>query len=200
MNDQENEAIDEALMQRVKTGDRLAFETLVRRRQRPVLNFIFRFLHDPAEAEDLAQDVFLSIWKSAETYRPDAKFTTWLYRITINRCINRRRALQIRQWFSVFRPERPEPESKEESAALNEGMDTTTPEDSLIQSEQSRQVKKALDALPTNQRLAILLKIYNGLSYQDIAGILDCSVPAVDSLLVRAKKNLQKKLAGMTGR
>ena len=181
-------------MQRVGAGDKPAFETLVRRHQRPVINFIFRFLQDPSEAEDLAQEVFLSIWKSAGTYRPDAKFTTWLYRIVINRCINRRRALQIRQWFSVFRPERPEPESKEESAALNEGMDTTTPEDILIQSEQGKKARQALDALPANQRLAILLKIYNGFSYREIADIMDCSVPAVDSLLVRAKQNLQKRI------
>jgi RNA polymerase sigma-70 factor (ECF subfamily) len=100
----------------------------------------------------------------------------------------------------VFRPERPEPESKEEPVAPNEGIDTTTPEDHLIQSEQEIKIKQALDALPRNQRMAILLKIYNGLSYQDIADIMNCSVPAVDSLLVRAKQNLQKKIAGTPGR
>jgi RNA polymerase sigma-70 factor (ECF subfamily) len=161
MNDREKEVTDESLMQRVGAGDKPAFEILVRRRQRPVINFIFRFLQDPSEAEDLAQDVFLSIWKSAGTYRPDAKFTTWLYRIVVNRCINRKRALQIRQWFSVFRPERPEPESKEDPVALNEGIDPMTPEDLLIQSEQEEKARRALDALPANQRLAILLKIYS---------------------------------------
>lgn len=194
MNDREKEVTDEALMQRAGTGDKSAFETLVRRHQRPVINFIFRFLQNPSEAEDLAQEVFLSIWKSAGTYRPDAKFTTWLYRIAVNRCINRKRALQIRQWFSVFRPEKPEPESKEEPVALNEGIDTTTPEDHLIQSEQEEKVRQALDALPRNQRLAVLLKIYNGFSYREIADMMNCSLPAVDSLLVRAKQNLQKKL------
>nr|NJM02658.1 sigma-70 family RNA polymerase sigma factor [Desulfobacula sp.] len=192
MNDRQRDITDEALMQRAGTGDPSAFETLVRRHQRPVVNFIFRFLKDPSEAEDLAQEVFLSIWKSRGAYRPDAKFTTWLYRITVNRCINRSRALKIRQWFPVFRPERQEPESKKEPLALNEGIDATTPEDSLIQSEQEKKIRRALDALPQNQRLAILLKIYNGFSYREIAAILDCSVPAVESLLVRAKQNLQK--------
>ncbi|OGR12739.1 MAG: hypothetical protein A2277_09820 [Desulfobacterales bacterium RIFOXYA12_FULL_46_15] len=79
MGDREKEATDEMLMQRAGTGDKPAFETLVRRHQRPVINFIFKFLKDPSEAEDLAQEVFLSIWKSALTYRPDAKFTTWPY-------------------------------------------------------------------------------------------------------------------------
>lgn len=195
MNDREKEVTDEALMQRAGAGDKAAFETLVRRHQRPVINFIFRFLQDPSEAEDLAQEVFLSIWKSAGTYRPDAKFTTWLYRIAVNRCINQSRALKIRQWFSVFRPERPEPESKENFTAVDEGIEAKTPEDRLIQSEQETKIKQALAALPQNQRLAMLLKTYNGFSYREIASIMNCSVSAVDSLLIRAKQNLQKKLS-----
>ena len=186
---------NEDLMRRVTAGDKHAFEALVYRHQRPVLNFIFRFLGDRAEAEDLTQEVFLRVWKSAETYKPDAKFTTWLYRIAINLCINKQRALRIRRWFSVSRPH----ELKQNSGDTffpAEGAETTTAENHLINSEQSRQLLNALNELPTSQRLAIVLKIYDEMSYQEISQIMDCSISAVDSLLIRAKKNLRKKLTG----
>jgi len=185
---------NEDLMRRVTGGDKHAFEALVYRHQRPVLNFIFRSLGNRAEAEDLTQEVFLRVWKSAETYKPDAKFTTWLYRIAINLCINKQRALRIRRWFSVFRPH----ELKQNSGDTffpTEGAETTTAENHLINSEQSRRILNALNDLPASQRLAIVLKIYDGLSYHEISQLMNRSVSAVDSLLIRAKKNLRKKLA-----
>jgi RNA polymerase sigma-70 factor (ECF subfamily) len=181
------------LMGRVAAGDRHAFEDLVRRHQRPVLNFIFRFLGDRTEAEDLTQEVFLRVWKSAQTYRPDAKFTTWLYRIAMNLCINRQRALRIRRWFSVSQPYE-QNQNPEETFSEVESAGTATAENHLIDSEQSQRVLKALNDLPTGQRLAIVLKIYDGLSYHEISRIMNRSVAAVDSLLIRAKKNLRKKL------
>jgi RNA polymerase sigma-70 factor (ECF subfamily) len=184
---------DEDLMRRVATGDKHAFEALVYRHQRPVLNFIFRFLGDRTEAEDLTQDVFLRVWKSVETYKPDAKFTTWLYRIAINLCINRQRALRIRRWFSVSQPHEQKPNS-EDTFFQAESAEIATAEDHLINSEQSRRLLKALNELPTSQRLAIVLKIYDGLSYQEISQLMNRSISAVDSLLIRAKKNLRKKL------
>jgi RNA polymerase sigma-70 factor (ECF subfamily) len=185
---------NEDLMRRVTAGDKHAFEALVYRYQRPVLNFIFRFLGDQAEAEDLTQEVFLRVWKSAETYKPDAKFTTWLYRIAINLCINKQRAMRIRRWFSVSRPH----ELKQNSGDTffpTEGVETTTAENHLINTEQSRRILNALNDLPTSQRLAIVLKIYDGFSYHEISRLMNRSVSAVDSLLIRAKKNLRKKLA-----
>jgi RNA polymerase sigma-70 factor, ECF subfamily len=184
---------DPNLMRSIAAGDKYAFQVLVSRHQRRVLNLIYRYLGDLSEAEDLAQEVFFRVWKSARTYKPKAKFTTWLYRITINLCINRQRSLRIRKWFTISESDRKILASEETFGS--DGADRpTTPENNLIQSELQHQVKRALDGLPKNQRMAIILRIYDELSYQDIAKILGCSVSAVDSLLIRAKKNLRKKL------
>ena len=182
-------------MCKAKGGDKHAFETLVYRHQRPVLNFIFRFMGDPTEAEDLTQEVFLRVWKSAGTYQSDAKFTTWLYRIATNLCINKQRTLRIRKWLAISQSH--VPKQKTEDTFIPAGaVETTTPEDHLIDTEQSLHFLNALNALPTRQRLAIVLKIYDVLSYHEISQIMGRSVSAVDSLLIRAKKNLRKKLTG----
>jgi len=186
---------NEDLICKVATGDKHAFETLVCRHQRPVLNFIFRFLGDAAEAEDLTQEVFLRVWKSAGTYRPDAKFTTWLYRVAANLCINKQRALHLKKWLAVsqfYKPNR----NSEETYIPAEGAEPTTAEDHLIIAEQSRHLLSALNNLPASQRLAIVLNIYHEKSYREISQIMERSVSAVESLLIRAKKNLRKKLTG----
>jgi RNA polymerase sigma-70 factor (ECF subfamily) len=194
-NRQNDTKTNEDLMCRVKSGDKYAFETLVYRHQRPVLNFIFRFLRDPTEAENLTQEVFLRVWKSAGTYQPDAKFTTWLYRIATNLCINKQRAMHIRNWFAISQSHE-QKQTSDDTFIPTEGTEIKTPEDHLIDSEQSLHLLDALNDLPTSQRIAIVLKIYDGLSYHEIAQVMDRSVSAVDSLLIRAKKNLQKKLTG----
>lgn len=181
------------LMARVKKGDRDAFATLVQSHQSSVLNFIWHFMGEPTEAEDLAQEAFLRVWKSAATYKHKAKFSTWLYRIVTNLCINRRRALKIRNLFSISLS----PKDKPDMMGILEsepGINPVTPEDSLLEAEQYRKLSNALDTLPSAQKLAIILKINQGLSYNEISQIMDRSVSAVDALLIRAKKNLQKKL------
>ena len=196
MDDRQNDKMaNEDLIYRVKSRDKHAFETLVNRHQRPVLNFIFRFMGDRTEAEDLTQEVFLRVWKSAGTYQPDAKFTTWLYRIATNLCINKQRAMHIRKWFAISQPHEQKQKS-EDTFIPAEGAEIKTSEDLLIDSEQSLHLSNALNDLPTRQRLAIVLKIYDGLSYHEISQIMGRSVSAVDSLLIRAKKNLRKKLKG----
>ena len=180
-------------MRSVAAGDAHAFERLVNRHQKRILNFIFHFMGDLTDAEDLTQEVFLRVWKSAGAYKPEAKFTTWLYRIAANLCINRQRSLRIRKWFSMSEADSQQQESSEVFIDTA-GVTRTTPEDDLLQSELSQQVRKALDALPSSQRLTIVLKIYDGMTYLEISQILGRSVSAVDSLLIRAKKNLQKKL------
>lgn len=184
---------NEDLVRSVAAGDAHAFERLVNRHHKRILNFIFHFMGDPTDAEDLTQEVFLRVWKSAGAYKPEAKFTTWLYRIAANLCINRQRSLRIRKWFSMSEADSQQQESSEVFIDTA-GVTRTTPEDDLLQSELSQQVRKALDALPSSQRLAIVLKIYDGMTYLEISQILGRSVSAVDSLLIRAKKNLQKKL------
>jgi len=185
---------DDDLMRRVATGDDDAFKALVYRYQRQILNLTFRYLGNRSEAEDLTQEVFFSVWKSARNYKPKAKFTTWLYRIAINLCINRQRSLRIRKWFTVSGSD-PQAQESDEMPTTNREVSPATPEKDLIQSELIQQVKKAISSLPSSQRLATILRIYDELSYKEISEILGCSVSAVDSLLIRAKKNLRKKLS-----
>ncbi|MBC8441856.1 MAG: sigma-70 family RNA polymerase sigma factor [Deltaproteobacteria bacterium] len=182
------------LMVRVKKGDRDAFATLVQFHQDSVLNFIWHFMGDRTEAEDLAQEAFLRVWKSAATYKPRAKFSTWLYRIVTNLCINRHRALKIRNLFSIssFQKYTPDMMGVSESEP---GVNPVTPEDRLLKAEQYQQIFNALDTLPPAQRMAIVLTTNQGLSYSEISQIMGRSVSAVDALLIRAKKNLQKKLS-----
>ncbi|NQT70462.1 MAG: sigma-70 family RNA polymerase sigma factor [Desulfobacteraceae bacterium] len=194
-NKPDEKTTSEDLMGRIRLGDKHAFEVLIHRHQQSVLNFIFRFMGDPTEAEDLTQEVFLRVWKAAGTYRPDAKFTTWLYRIATNLCINKQRAIRINRLFAPSHSQEQRQDPKD-SFITDEGAELLTPEDRLIDSEQSVQLLRALNKLPTSQRFAIVLKIYDEMSYQEIAQIMDRSVSAVDSLLIRAKKNLREKLTG----
>jgi len=191
----EEKTTDEDLMGRVRLGNRHAFEVLIRRHQRSVLNFIFRFMGTRTDAEDLTQELFLRIWKAAGAYKPEAKFTTWFYRIATNLCINKQRAIRIRRLFAKSHSEEQRRGSKN-AFFIGDGAELLTPEDRLLDSEQSVQLLNALIELPTSQRLAIVLRIYDEMSYQEISQIMDRSISAVDSLLIRAKKNLRKKLTG----
>ena len=188
-----DEKTNEDLMGSVRIGNKYAFEVLIHRHQRSVLNFIFRFLGNRADAEDLTQEVFLRVWKAAGTYKPDAKFTTWLYRIATNLCINRQHAIRIRKLFVQSHVQEQIQNSKD-SSIIGESAEILSPEDRLIDSEQSVRLLNALNELPTSQRVAIVLRIYDEMSYQEIAQIMDRSVSSVDSLLIRAKKNLHRKL------
>ena len=195
MLDESDEKSNEDLMGSVRLGNRHAFEVLINRHQRSVLNFIFRFLGNRADAEDLTQEVFLRVWKAAGTYKPDAKFTTWLYRIATNLCINRQHAIRIRRLFVQSHIQEQIQNSKD-SSIIGESAGILSPEDRIIDSEQSVRLLNALNELPTSQRVAIVLRIYDEMSYQEIAEIMDLSVSAVDSLLIRAKRNLHRKLTG----
>ena len=188
-----NALSSEDLMARIARGDEAAFEILVNRHQASVLNLIYRFIGDRTQAKDLAQEVFIRVWQAAKTYRPEAKFTTWLYRITANLCINELKSARRRKWFSFHRFDEDSEKSMEDS--ISDGSPTA--EDLLLEREQNRQISDALQSLPDNQRMALILKRYDDLSYQEIAQILGCSVSAVESLLVRAKKTLQEKLKNL---
>jgi len=183
-------ASSEDLLLRVAEGDEYAFETLVNRHQTSVLNLIYRFIGDRTQVKDLAQEVFLRVWQGARGYEPKAKFTTWLYRITANLCLNELKSARRKKWFSFNRSDEDGEHTFEETLADS----APSAEDFLLEKERSRQISDALQSLPDNQRMALILKRYDDLSYQEIAKILNCSVPAVESLLVRAKKTLQEKL------
>jgi len=180
----------EELMVRIGKGDEDAFEILVNRHQTSILNLTYRFIGDRTQAKDLAQEVFIRVWQNAKSYEPKAKFTTWIYRITANLCFNELKSARRKKWFSCNWSHEVDEQTFEETLADS----TPSAEDLLLEKERSRQISDALQSLPENQRMAIILKRYDGLSYQEIGQIIGCSVSAVESLLVRAKRALQEKL------
>jgi RNA polymerase sigma-70 factor (ECF subfamily) len=180
----------EDLMTRIAKGDADAFEVLVDRHQASILNLIYRFIGDRTQAKDLAQEVFIRVWQAAKTYKPEAKLTTWIYRITTNLCFNELKSARRKRWFSFNRSDEYSENTLEQTLADS----SPSAEDLLLSKERSRQISDALQSLPDNQRMALVLKRYDGLSYQEIAQVIGCSVSAVESLLVRAKRTLQEKL------
>jgi len=184
------EVPSEDLMARIAKGDEDAFEILVNRHQTSILNLIYRFIGDRTQAKDLAQEVFIRVWQAAKTYKPEAKFTTWLYRITANLCLNELKSSRRKKLFQFLRSD-----ADNEIHGEKDFPDgSPSPEDLLLAKERSHQITKALQCLPENQRMALILKRYDDLSYQEIAKVIGCSVSAVESLLVRAKRSLQEKL------
>jgi len=180
----------EDLMARIAEGDKDAFEILVSRHQISVLNLAYRFVGDRTQAKDLAQEVFIRVWQSAKSYEPKAKFTTWIYRITANVCFNELKSSRHKKWFQLLQPDKDHEIRTEENLPDR----SPSPEDLQLVKERTHQIADALQSLPENQRMALVLKRYDDLSYQEIAQVLGCSVSAVESLLVRAKRNLQEKL------
>ena len=186
----DNQIPSEELMARIARGDENAFEILVNRHQTSVLNLIYRFIGDRTQAKDLAQEVFIRVWQAAKTYKPEAKFTTWVYRITANLCFNELKSARRKKWFSFNWSDEDGEHTFEETLSDS----APSAEDLLLEKERSRQISDALQSLPDNQRMALVLKRYDDLSYQEIAQIIGCSVSAVESLLVRAKRTLQEKM------
>ena len=168
------------LILKFKQGDKSTFRPLVEKYQDSVINTCYRFLRNKEEAEEAAQEVFLKVYLSLDSYQPKSKFSTWLFKIVVNFCLNK---LRDKKKFLSFQLEEDLPSSPEDQ-----------PDRSLEKEELKRLVRDAIDSLPENQRTAILLNKYEDLSYQDMAKILDCSVSAVESRLCRAKENLKKKL------
>jgi RNA polymerase sigma-70 factor (ECF subfamily) len=182
---------DAALMLRVKRGDRAAFEQLVEKYKQAVLNLVFRTLPDPTEAEDLAQNVFLQVYKSAHRYRASARFSTWLYTITRNLTLNeiRRRTRHPTESLDQPHPERPEEPRHQFSDQRRAG-----PDGSCLHRELEAKVEAALRDLPEKQRLAILLYREDELSYEQIAEVLGCSLSATKSLIHRGRETLKQRL------
>ena len=181
------DAEDFRLMQLVAGGDMAAFEQLVERHQALVAGTIGRMLGSNSDVEDIAQQVFVRVWKSAGRYVPRAKFTTWLLKITRNLVFNE---LRRRKRHAVA-PLQSEPEGEEMQLKDEQGQ---TPDASLLEGELQRAIEVAIAALPETQRMAVVLRRYEELSYEEIADVLDQSVPAVKSLLFRARTELRARL------
>jgi RNA polymerase sigma-70 factor (ECF subfamily) len=182
---------DAALMLRVKRGNRAAFAELVGKYKQPVMNFIFRTLRDETEAEDLAQNVFLQVYKSRSRYKQTAKFSTWLFTIARNLCLNE---LRRRSRHPAESLEEKHVEDEDQPRRQFEDKSQIAPPEKLLHAELERKILEALDALPENQRSAILLCRQEDLSYEEIAEILDCSLSATKSLIHRGRETLKEKL------
>jgi RNA polymerase sigma-70 factor (ECF subfamily) len=182
---------DADLMLRVKRGDAAAFEELVDKYKQPVLNLCYRTVRDQTEAEDIAQNVFVQVFKSADRYRVEAKFSTWLFTIARNLCLNEIRRRSRHPAESLEAAENPENENA--SRQFEDRKNTSAP-DLLLRDELTSKVEEALAALPENQRTAILLFKEKEMSYEDISKILDCSLSATKSLIHRGRETLKQKL------
>ena len=182
---------DAALMLRVKRGDMAAFEELVEKYKQPVINLIFRTLNDVSEAEDLAQNVFVQVYKSAHRYEVTAKFSTWLFTIARNLCLNeiRRRSRHPAESLDATLTE-----NDDQPARQYEDIKTFSPPDTLLQGELEQKIQEALNELPENQRSAIVLCRQDELSYEDIAKVLNTTVSATKSLIHRGREALKAKL------
>lgn len=182
---------DAALMLRVKRGDRAAFAELVGKYQQPVMNFIFRTLRDETEAEDLAQNVFLQVYKSRDRYERTAKFSTWLFTIARNLCLNE---IRRRSRHPAESLEETHPEYGDQPSRQYEDKKNFLPTENLLHRELAVKIEAALAALPEAQRTAILLCRQDELSYEEIAKVLDCSLSATKSLIHRGRETLKEKL------
>jgi RNA polymerase sigma-70 factor, ECF subfamily len=180
---------DVRLMRSVAGGDTAAFEALVERHQALVAGTVARMLGSNSDVEDISQQVFIRVWKSAGRYVARAKFTTWLLKITRNLVFNEMRRAKRHPHVPVqIDPETEELPIKDEA--------TATPDATLLQAELQRAIESAITELPEAQRMALVLRRYDELSYEEIAEVLELSVPAIKSLLFRARTELRERLQG----
>jgi RNA polymerase sigma-70 factor, ECF subfamily len=180
---------DTALMLRVREGDNASFELLLRRHRAMVVSHLYRSIHNLAVAEELAQDVFIRVYRSRERYQPEAKFTTWLFRITSNVALNWRR--DTRHEAGNL----PLEDAVRGLPVLGFRDRAPNADEVLIRQDKANEVRAAIQALPGKQLAAVLMHKYEGMDYAQIAEALNCSVPALKSILFRAYETLRQRLA-----
>lgn len=182
-----------ALMVRFQNGDDNAFDELIEKFKGSVFNYVLRQVGNEADAEDIAQNVFVQVYKSAPKYKPTAKFTTWLFTIARNLCLNefRRRGRHPLQSLDGMSAE-----GEDGDAIPVQMADASAPSPTAqtLENERKRQIQAAIQALPENQRTALLLYCYEDLPYEEIARVLDTSVSATKSLIHRARLTLKEQL------
>ena len=173
-------------MRRIAQGDERAFRELVEQYQHAVVGTAAKMLGDPTEAEDIAQQVFLRIWRHAKSYRPEAKFTTYLFTITRNLVFNESRRKSRRRESSI--------EEREDHHQQTGAPEAEQPDAQLVNEELRSAVDQAIASLPETQRVAVVLRRYENMPYEEIAEVLELTVPAVKSLLFRARTTLREAL------
>jgi RNA polymerase sigma-70 factor (ECF subfamily) len=182
---------DAEVMLRVKAGDQSAFDFLVQKYRRPLVSFMYRMARNTAAAEDLAQEVFLRVYRSRQSYEASAKFTTWLYRIATNLAVNHARDT---------RKERPEvmvslDEQDDDTGTTMDVADgRMSAEEALVRRERMLAIRSKVEALPQRQRLAVVMHKYQQMDYKQIAEVLKLSESATKSLLFRAYETLREQL------
>jgi RNA polymerase sigma-70 factor (ECF subfamily) len=184
---------DVQLMLDVKAGDTTSFELLLCKYRTPLVNFLYRMVRDRTAAEDLAQEVFLRVYRARREYAPNAKFTTWLFRIATNLALNAVRDSRYRRLeFSIDQPG-----AGEESDLTGISLPDRRPgiEQELMERDRAAFIRRAIETLPEKQRAAVLLHKYQELDYDEIAKILQCSESALKSILFRAYETLRVQLA-----
>jgi RNA polymerase sigma-70 factor (ECF subfamily) len=180
---------DAILMVQVCRGHEPSFETLLERHRSAVVNHLNRLVRDRAIAEELAQDVFLRVYRFRNRYQPEAKFSTWLFRITTNVALNWRR--DTRRETAHLRLDA----SSHETRRIQVLDRNPRVDQQLLAGHRAREIREAIEALPPKQLAAVLMHKYEGLDYVQIAEVLDCSIPALKSLLFRAYEALRRRLA-----
>jgi len=185
---------DQALVERVQQGDARAFELLVRKYQNKIVQLATRYLHDPSEAQDVAQETFIKAYRALPSFRGDSAFYTWLYRIAINTAKN----------HLAMRSRRPTDDDIdfEQAEQFDSGTrlrQLETPEGLLLTDELADVIQSALNDLPDELRAAITLREFDGLSYEEIASVMECPVGTVRSRIFRAREAIDNKLKSILG-
>lgn len=184
--------IDVALMLRVGQADETAFEQLIERHQQAVIGTVAKMLGNASDAEDIAQQVFIRLWKSAPRYQPTAKFTTFLFTIARNLVFNESRRRSRKKEYSM--------EEREDDFHLQTPDSQNAPPDQdILHNELQQKVDEAIASLPEKQRLAVILRRYEGMPYDEIGRVLKLSIPAVKSQLFRARNTLREALGQYLG-
>lgn len=184
-------ASDAAIMLRVTAGDEASFNFLVEKYHRAMIHFLFRMVRNQAIAEEMAQEVFLRVYRSRESYRAEAKFTTWLYRIATNLAVNHARDTKHERSAQTIYLDAPDPES---GTTPDVADDEPSVEERLVRDERMAAIRKHVMALPERQRMAVLMHKYQGMDYRQIGEVLKLSESATKSLLFRAYQTLRDKL------
>jgi RNA polymerase sigma-70 factor, ECF subfamily len=182
---------DADVMLRAKAGDDSAFDYLVEKYRRPMLNFMYRMAHNAAVAEDLAQEVFLRVYRSRESYEASAKFTTWLYRIATNLAVNHARDTRHERPEKMVSLDEPD---KDSGRTLDVADGSLTAEEMLVRRERLTAIRQRVQGLPERQRIAVVMHKYQQMDYRQIAEVLKLSESATKSLLFRAYETLREQL------
>lgn len=182
---------DAEVMLRLSAGDMAAFDFLLAKYRRPIIHFMYRMVHNEAVAEELAQEVFLRVYRSRETYRAEARFSTWLYRIATNLGVNHARDTRHERAASTVYLDEPD----SESGSTPDVADLTpSAEANILRRERMSAIREHVMALPERQRMAVLMHKYEGMDYKQIGDVLKLSESATKSLLFRAYQTLREKL------